>query len=397
MHIGFLTPEYVLPGRYEGGLANYIHKVGQALTGYGHQVTVFVLSNRNAKWQDGHLSICEVKRMHWRRWVKGRQYLNLAAQWISARRIASAVWRRHREAPFDILQTSSYATPGYALRRNGRIPLVCRVSSYTPMLRSAYGHQRSLGNYLADWLEIRQVLDAEAAFAPSLLVSQVFSRLEGYKLEVIHTPLELVPEKMEDTFYRQHLAGEHYLLYFGTLSRIKGIDILAEAAPRIFEKYPAIKLVMIGRDDALPDGMSLMANLRIKCQRYEDRILYFEPIPRNHLYPVIAHAEGVLMPSRIDNYPNACLEALTMGVPVVGTYGSSLDEIIVDGKTGYLVENADPQSLLRGVERLLDRSQVVVQEMRMTILETIAEMQREDLVMELIKFYQRVIQDRVRK
>jgi predicted membrane GTPase involved in stress response len=34
------------------------------------------------------------------------------------------------------------------------------------------------------------------------------------------------------------------------------------------------------------------------------------------------------MPSRVDNYPNACLEALSLGVPVIGTYDSSLDEMI---------------------------------------------------------------------
>jgi len=42
MHIGFLSPEYVLKGQYDGGLANYIHRVAHALSLQDHRVTVFV-------------------------------------------------------------------------------------------------------------------------------------------------------------------------------------------------------------------------------------------------------------------------------------------------------------------------------------------------------------------
>lgn len=181
MHIGFLTPEYVMPGRLDGGLANYIRKVGLALTNRGHQVSVLVLSNQNARWQDDRITVYEVKHVIVPKWLRGHRFHAVVARILSARRLTSAVWKIHRANPFDILQASSYMAPGYALRRNGRIPLVCRVSSYTPLLRSAYGRQRSIGDYMRDWLEIRQVLDAEASFAPSRFMATTFARLEGYQ------------------------------------------------------------------------------------------------------------------------------------------------------------------------------------------------------------------------
>ena len=61
MHIAFLTPEYVLPGRLDGGLANYIHKVAHALILLNHRVTVFVLSHQDRTWNDGQVKIIEVK------------------------------------------------------------------------------------------------------------------------------------------------------------------------------------------------------------------------------------------------------------------------------------------------------------------------------------------------
>ena len=87
----------------------------------------------------------------------------------SSRRIAHFVWKEHRIDPFDILQTSSYEVPGYALRKNGRIPLVCRISSYTPVYRAAYGRQRTAAEYINDWLEIRQVIDADGGFFSQLI------------------------------------------------------------------------------------------------------------------------------------------------------------------------------------------------------------------------------------
>ena len=63
MHIAFLTPEYSTPGRPEGGLANYIRNVGGALAERGHRVSVFVLSSQGATWQDGKITVHEIRRM----------------------------------------------------------------------------------------------------------------------------------------------------------------------------------------------------------------------------------------------------------------------------------------------------------------------------------------------
>ncbi len=143
MHLGFLTPEYVMPARADGGLANYLHKLGRALTQRGQGVSILVLTHRNARWQDGAVRVHEIKRvvlpnLFYRTRVLGT-LAPVTAQYLSARRLAAEVWRVHREQPFDLLQASSYYAPGYVLRRNGCLPLVCRISSYSPLLRSAFG------------------------------------------------------------------------------------------------------------------------------------------------------------------------------------------------------------------------------------------------------------------
>jgi glycosyltransferase involved in cell wall biosynthesis len=47
----------------------------------------------------------------------------------------------------------------------------------------------------------------------------------------------------------------------------------------------------------------------------------------------------------MDNLPNTAIESLALGVPVVGTAGASIDELVVHGESGLLVPPADAAAL----------------------------------------------------
>jgi len=399
MHIGFLTPEYVIPpDRIDGGLANYLKKIAHALTDRGEEVSIIVLSDQNAIWKDNSITIHEVKRFSVPRWMYLCKFLTsiipIANQYFSSRRAARKVWDVHKERPFDILQASSYMAPGYSLLKNGKIPLVCRISSYTPFWRSASGRQRSFAEYLTDWLEIQQVVKAERAFAPSNCLAEIFSYCEGCKLDIIRTPFE-TPENIAQngSYYQEHLSDRKYLLYFGTLCGIKGTDIIIDALPEILQRHSELSIVFIGRDDVLPSGKRCVDEISTLSREFQGRIIYNPPVPKSKLYPVIAHAQGVLVPSRIDNYPNACLEAQSLGIPVVGTYNSSVDEMIIDGETGFLAKIASKEDLIGAIERLLNLSEDQKQKMRQNILKHVHEVFREDRVGQLVEWYRSVIEE----
>ncbi len=388
MHIGFLSPEYVLPGRIDGGLANYLRRVGKELTFRNHGVSVFVISGQNKKWDDGAIRINEVKVPRLRHFGFVTILLN---QLLAAKLIERAVWKEHRRNRIDVIQVSSYKAPGYTLRRNGRVPLVCRVSSYSPILRSAYGRNRNISEYLSDWLEIRQVLDANRSFAPSIFMSRIYKALEGKAVDVINSPAVRVDIETDSTFYNEQLKDERYLLFFGTLSKIKGVDLLAEALPTILAEDESLKIVLIGRDDGMPNGQRVIEFLNQKCARYISRILHFDALPKGLLYPVISGAIGTLMPSRVDNYPNSCLESLALGVPVIGSNDSSVEEIIEDGKTGFLFKNGDSKSLSSSISKLLSLSSERYHLMKRNAAHASADMVAEDRVGQLIAYYESLI------
>jgi len=395
MHIAFMTPEYHTPESTTGGLGIYLRKTSMALVASGHRVSIFLQGHRSRCWLDDEVSVYAEERAGPWSWAGRHRWLGTVAPAIrqvrSARRLAERVRKVHEHDPIDIIQTSSFMAPGLAMLRNGRIPVICRASSYTPLWRAAFGGVRSPAQYFCDGLELRQFTRADAIYAPSQFLAGLLNRFEGLAVDVIRTPL---PETglVNNEFFENNLKGKRFLLHFGSLSRLKGTDLIGTALPSVMERHRDLWLVVVGQDTELPDGRKMLDVLRQDLGAFAGRLFCHSYLPHEDLTPVIAGAEGVIMPYRVDNYSNACLETLSQGVPVIGSLDSSLDEIITDGKTGYLVKQADPVSLAQGVERLLAMTTEQQGVMRREILRVVAEMRNENRIGQLIQYYSLVLE-----
>jgi glycosyltransferase involved in cell wall biosynthesis len=239
---------------------------------------------------------------------------------------------------------------------------------------------------------------SEASFSPSIFIANQFSEKIGREIPIIRTPLDIpLTDTFDTSFYNKYLEGKKYLLFFGTMSRIKGTDLIAEVIPRILKKYPYFFFVFIGRDDGLPGGQKIQYLIQERSKSCEDHIFIHPAIPKFQLYPVISNATGVLIPSRVDNYPNACLEAQYFGIPVIGTQSSSLEEMIVNEKTGFLAKNGDVDSLYRSIRNLLEMTTTQYGEMKKNIQDQIQKYLDEDRIGQLIDFYCEVIADYKKK
>ena len=72
----------------------------------------------------------------------------------------------------------------------------------------------------------------------------------------------------------------------------------------------------------------------------------------------LRRASVYVHPARWEGFGLGVLEAMHAGLPVVATRVSSLPELVVDGRTGYLVPADDPVSLAAAIERALDRPEL---------------------------------------
>lgn len=396
LHIGFLTNEYIIPpDKLDGGLATYIQKVGRELVRRGHLVSVFCLSERDYHWIDEGVDIYEVDssddfpQFSLRRIfkpVKGIEKI-----FLDSDRLAKAVWNLHKTQPIDILQASSYKSIGIAMCQNGVIPLVNRISSLTSLIRNAYGEENHISHALTDWCEIYQAEHTDGVISPSELMAKYYALLSGATPKVIRTPFSKSDIVLDQSFYHQNLANMKYMLYFGTLCRHKGVDILLKTIPDILKDYPDLHFVLIGRTLPKTIYLSQIEKLKNEFPVCRQNIHYFPSLNKSQLFPVIENSLCVIMPSRIDNYPNTCLEAQQFGKIVIGSKDSSLEEMIVDGQTGLLVES-DPESLELGIRRFLSSSPGEIRRMENLIQAHVHNILSEDRVGNLINYYKYIIQ-----
>lgn len=56
-------------------------------------------------------------------------------------------------------------------------------------------------------------------------------------------------------------------------------------------------------------------------------------------------ADAAVLPSLVDNLPNTVIESLLLGIPVLGSRGASIDEIVEEGRSGHLVDLGDVHGL----------------------------------------------------
>jgi glycosyltransferase involved in cell wall biosynthesis len=76
-----------------------------------------------------------------------------------------------------------------------------------------------------------------------------------------------------------------------------------------------------------------------------DNITFTGYLPTDKYIKILAYVKAFVHVSPDDPLPMAPLEAMSMGIPVIGYYGAGLKEIIIEGKTGVFFHNLTPESL----------------------------------------------------
>lgn len=89
-----------------------------------------------------------------------------------------------------------------------------------------------------------------------------------------------------------------------------------------------------------------------------------------------------------EGFPNSLIEAMTLGIPVVTTIHSGISEVVVDGKSGYLVQEHDFVSMSQKMNTLLSDS-VFASQMgengRRAIGDLLATYNREEIIKDAIQ------------
>lgn len=351
LRVAFATPEFPTEPECDGGLGRYTERVSRALADRGHDVHVVTLSSTDTtEFEHGGVKVHRVmltpgwdrlSRLTRHRFPMTCRWLNLSAQ------VARTLRQLHRRTPFHIVQYPNYSSCGlFAIPRMHGAAHVVRASSHESALREADGLARTLDSRVVETMQGLQYRLVRHVYAPSrMLQTMLAGTRAAVDVRVIRPPFYMETTTWDRRIHDQHLAGTPYVLYFGRLQRLKGVHVLAQALPHFLERHPDAHAVLIGHDREMPQASSMAAFVRAQCGRFASRLSIIDNLPHSQLYPIVAGARLVVLPSLIDNCPNTCLEAMGLGKPVIGTIGASFDELITHGESGFLVPPNDPVRL----------------------------------------------------
>ena len=85
----------------------------------------------------------------------------------------------------------------------------------------------------------------------------------------------------------------------------------------------------------------------------QEQVTFLGALEHADALAALAQARVMLLPSLWEGLPVSVLEAMHRGIPVVASNVPGTDELVIDGRTGYLVPTQDAQAYAERIARLL--------------------------------------------
>lgn len=396
MNIAFVLSEFVTE-KEAGGLATYHDNIARLLADAGHKVFIFVQSNKSEeldyypgiKVERVYTDLSEINPdipgSFMRAWSNGMK---------------EALCKKINEGEkIDLVQYSNFM--GYGIDRID-IPTVVRVSSYRPLLRAADREDFNImGNYksikVPDFLEDIAVIKADAIYSPSHLIARYIKEQTGRTVDIMESPY--YPHRNSaytSVIEEQGLKGKKYILTFGSLKALKGAKLIGDSVYKILDCCLDLYWVFAGAESEWTNekGEKVIPSQYIceKAGEYSDRLLFLGKLDQGSLLDIVRGARFCVMPSRIDNLPNTCIEAMALKKVVIGTIGASFEQLIEDGKSGFLTERENADMLVETVGRVYKMTDKELSVIGTRAQARIEKMSPDTILEKLINYYRRVIE-----
>jgi N-acetyl-alpha-D-glucosaminyl L-malate synthase BshA len=176
-------------------------------------------------------------------------------------------------------------------------------------------------------------------------------KLSPQKIELIYNGIDTHKfgnkEDLEDTRKELKLSRDELILgNVGNLREVKDHYTLILAFKEVFSLFPQSKLLIIGDGELKPDLLNLCSELGL-----EKKVLFLGH--REDVPSLLNLMDVFVLSSRLEGCSISILEAMASGKPVIATKVGGNPELILEGKTGFLVPSAEPEKLAEKIIILL--------------------------------------------
>jgi starch synthase len=244
----------------------------------------------------------------------------------------------------DVVHTHTWyvSMAGYLAKKLYSVPFVLTTHSLEP-LRAWKAEQLGSGYAMSSWMERTAILDADAIIAVSqgtkTDILRAYPEVYPDRIHVIYNGIDLAEyQKTEETKALVDYGVDPavpYLLFVGRITRQKGVTHLVDAIRHL----PADTQVVLCA--GAPDTPEIAAEMRKKvqdAQQHHKHIVWIEKmVTKREAIQLYSNARVFCCPSVYEPFGIINLEAMACRVPVVASATGGIKEVVVEGKTGYLV------------------------------------------------------------
>jgi glycosyltransferase involved in cell wall biosynthesis len=183
------------------------------------------------------------------------------------------------------------------------------------------------------------------------------------KIQVIHNGIDTtwwqsqllrITEEDINKIKTQTFHAKKDTLIIATIAELherKGLKYLIQAIPEITQKFPNIKLIIIGEGSQRDFLERVIKKLEI---RNHVELLGH----RKDIAKLLKSSNIFCLPSRREGFGLVNLEAMMIPLPIVATSVGGIPEIVQNEKTGLLVEPENSEALAKALIQLIGSSEL---------------------------------------
>ena len=145
-----------------------------------------------------------------------------------------------------------------------------------------------------------------------------------------------------------HTGEYQIIICVGRLASVKGYDFAFDVFQQYLKSADA-RLFLVGDGE---DRESLEEDA--KQRGIEEKVIFWRSVSHEQLPWILNASDVFFMSSRAEGLPNALLEAMSCGLPVVATAVGGIPEVIEDGVNGFLLHSWDVDSACAKLAVVLD-------------------------------------------
>lgn len=342
-------------------------------------------------------------------------------EWMGAVEVRRFVVRKNTRRSGDLIYAARLARELIALRRKYDVAHFFGMgnSYYLPVLvlkalgkrivvrASSLGSDdlRSIRRYKFGWVRLRvlELVDAFVSISPiitnaSSQVSQKVGVVEissGVDLEVFR-PVSSEEERLSLRNELGMSKRDYVAIFIGHVCETKGADFLAEVWFSLMFKVPNAQLYLIGPRRLFPSigGKDFISHLdQYIAEHCLDNNIHFREV--KDVVPYLKAADVFVNASLREGLPNAMIEAIACGLPVVVRRKPWVaPELVEDGVNGYIVDDEDPEIYAQRLVELYRHSEVRATLSQASRTKALTKFSLKEKVQSYIDLYQNVTNKR---